>query len=233
MSKWGKMKSIDFSKLKGVEVRKTRKSDKDVKRFRDVVKGKEEKVLDKLRVKVEVLKKTHFFKIKSFTDIAKLPEPNISVHIVTQQHINAFSLLFLISENETIEKAIVTTYSISERSIAAFLELLDSNKIENLQMVVAAGMKQLQKKRYEQLAQAIVNRPGKLSVSFIDNHTKISVLKTKNNYYVIEGSGNFSTNAKIEQYTISNSETLYNYHHNWINDICFTRSENKRHEILK
>lgn len=233
LSKWGKMKSIDFSKLKGVEVRKSRKSDRAVKSFRDSVKGKEEKALDKLRVKVEVLKKTHFFKIKSFTDISTLPEINESIHVITQQHINAFSLLFHISESEIIESALVTTYSISERSIAAFLELLDTGQILSLKMVVASGMKQLQKKRYEQLAQAVVNRPGKMVIAFIDNHTKICVLKTAQNNYVIEGSGNFSTNAKIEQYTISNSKTLYSFHSNWISEICFTASDSKRHEILK
>ena len=50
-------------------------------------------------------------------------------------------------------------------------------------------------------------------------HAKVTLIKQKNNYYIITGSGNFNTNARIEQYTIRNNKGLYNFYKQWMDSL--------------
>jgi len=50
----------------------------------------------------------------------------------------------------------------------------------------------------------------KTTVKFKNNHCKILLFKTSDSFYVIEGSGNPSINARNEFYIIHNNELLYN-----------------------
>jgi len=49
----------------------------------------------------------------------------------------------------------------------------------------------------------------KTTLKFKNNHAKILIFKKEDNYYVIEGSGNPSINARNEFYIIHNNEELY------------------------
>lgn len=47
-------------------------------------------------------------------------------------------------------------------------------------------------------------------VEFMDTHRKIYLIKTQNNHYIIQSSGNFTFKYNIEFTTIQNNEKLYN-----------------------
>ena len=73
--------------------------------------------------------------------------------------------------------------------------------------------------RYNELIELKNNNP-EISLIFAWNHTKIIGIKTANNeYYVAEGSGNMSNNARIEQYLFEQSKESYDFHKSWIKDI--------------
>jgi len=50
-------------------------------------------------------------------------------------------------------------------------------------------------------------------------HAKVTLIKQKSNYYIITGSGNFNTNARIEQYTIRNNKELYTFYKEWMESL--------------
>ena len=56
-------------------------------------------------------------------------------------------------------------------------------------------------------------------------HTKILCCRIKDKYYVIEGSGNLSDNARIEQYLFERSKKSYNFHKNWIENVSELSTE--------
>ena len=75
-------------------------------------------------------------------------------------------------------------------------------------------------KKEEQLR--IVTVKTLSSVHFIEkitSHAKVILVKTTENYYILEGSMNLSVNARIEQLTFENSEKIYNFHKEWINEV--------------
>ena len=43
------------------------------------------------------------------------------------------------------------------------------------------------------------------------NHSKVQLIKSDGNYFVVEGSGNFSENAANEQYIFVNNEEVYRF----------------------
>lgn len=47
-----------------------------------------------------------------------------------------------------------------------------------------------------------------------DNHSKICLMKTKENYYVIETSSNLNENPKMEQFNWENDKELYEWYLN-------------------
>jgi len=49
-----------------------------------------------------------------------------------------------------------------------------------------------------------------------NSHAKITLINAGNEYYVISGSGNYSNNPKIEQYTVLKDKELYDFHKGWI-----------------
>jgi hypothetical protein len=59
-----------------------------------------------------------------------------------------------------------------------------------------------------------------VKVIYSHSHCKIIACRTElNNYYVIDGSGNFTTNARIEQYSFENNRKLYEFHKQRIDEL--------------
>lgn len=67
---------------------------------------------------------------------------------------------------------------------------------------------------------ACANYPSRLRLAIVHNHTKIACIRTADSrFFVIEGSGNFSDNVKIEQYTFEQSKQSFDFHRHWIESL--------------
>ena len=57
----------------------------------------------------------------------------------------------------------------------------------------------------------------KLEVGFAPSHTKICLIKTNcNKFIVFEGSGNLSDNDRIEQYLLEENKQTFHFYKKWI-----------------
>ena len=54
-------------------------------------------------------------------------------------------------------------------------------------------------------------RDREISIVYAWNHSKVQLIKSNGNYFVVEGSGNFSENAANEQYIFLNNEYVYKF----------------------
>jgi len=85
------------------------------------------------------------------------------------------------------------------------LNLKEFKKIENYNLLgIALSQRVLENN--ENLYNEVLK---KTTLKFKNNHAKILLFKKQDNYYVIEGSGNPSINARNEFYIIHNNEELY------------------------
>ena len=50
-----------------------------------------------------------------------------------------------------------------------------------------------------------------INVNFSWNHSKITLMQCGENYFVVEGSGNWSENSRNEQYIFLNSQSVFDF----------------------
>ena len=79
---------------------------------------------------------------------------------------------------------------------------------------------------YSRLVSGLLQR-GQRYAAF-KNHAKIILIGKSKHWITVEGSANFTSNPRLEQYVISNDRTLYNFHKAWMDGVFDDSKENKR-----
>lgn len=156
--------------------------------------------------------------LRSLNEISGLPKKNQQFRIITRKSINSFDfILAVLGNEEIIEEMIIAFYRIGKKVINEIGFLISEQKIKKVHFLINDGFPKLVPDAYN-LLKSYENEKWKVCLD--NNHTKIICLKTnKNNFYVIEGSGNLSINARIEQYVFDNDKKLYDFHKSWITKI--------------
>jgi hypothetical protein len=226
-------KKLDFSKsLVSTQVTGINSIDQQVA----IKKATDERLFDSESLKIEKFKVTNLQRLKALSEIATLPMPNEHHRYVTHNAFNSFSWLeFLCSHFDTFEELYLISYNFSEKPIDAIFQRYDQGQFKKLSIVISESIRFRMPKRYEQLEKLIKERnTSNCRLAGVWNHAKIILAKpvNSNNFFVVEGSGNFSENAYIEQYSFDNSEQIYNFHKNWIDNYVFSNIKLKRHFVL-
>jgi hypothetical protein len=150
--------------------------------------------------------------IENFMELAtSLPKPEEMYMLWTIKQFNAFSIIMtILQEFGTIDELYVSSYNISRKAVTGFVELLTSKKILNIQLFVSDVAKSMFPKSFELLNEVSAIYQN-LTVGYVWNHSKVALIKTAGNYFICEGSGNFSYNARHEQYILINSQSVYEF----------------------
>lgn len=198
--------------------------------FDNLVESKKDKLLKKdKKLYIQFLER-QYVRVSILKELIRLPKKGELLRLVTQQNFNAFALFLFILQKKDIDEVFLTTYSIDKNTITAIEKIISEELDIKLTIMIASLVKHdkpLLRERLMNLAKVHKN------ISFIEcfNHTKIIAVKTKDkNYYVMEGSGNLSANARIESYLFDNNKESYDFHKNWIEEII---NEVKGTKILK
>lgn len=160
----------------------------------------------------------NYFRVKKINQIITEPKINEQYRIITQQSFNGFSILLWLLEKDEYEEIYLTTFSLDEKTAIALVDLVNATPNVKYTLIITSLLKYDRKGRFNKLINcAKFNN----NFTFIEafNHTKIIMAKSKTNYFVIEGSGNLSANARIEQYLFENSKETYQFHKSWMDDI--------------
>lgn len=146
-------------------------------------------------------------------------EQNVQYRLISTLAFNAIVVLQFLTEKYIIDELFLVIYRMNEKSVNKFKELID----ENVKGGILVSSFFRNNKIYEKWAKNLVSYcegNKNMKISFAVTHAKIFILKTKcGKHIVFEGSGNFSDNARIEQYLIEDNEIVYNFHKKWISDI--------------
>lgn len=154
----------------------------------------------------------HYKKIDSLKNLGGLPQKGEIFFLFTLNSFNAFTFIpYIISQSGQIQELIISTYSINQRILQAFIKLMDSGQLLRVHILISDSIKFRVPKVADQLQHLTQIYPGRLTVHFAWNHSKITLLKTANAHYVAEGSGNWSENAANEQYILLNNEQVFNF----------------------
>lgn len=178
-------------------------------------------------VKSEIIQKHLLLqsqKIQNLKDLlrSRLPFIGESFHIITQNQFDAFSFVLLILQYEVITDLWAAVYRIGEKTTKALIQLSKTGQIEKVNLVLNDGFKAFS----PDVDRLIVLNQKKINVIRCNNHSKVILAKTASSkHYVVEGSGNWSINARIEQYCFLQSQEIYEFHKNWMESYMVNTNE--------
>lgn len=154
---------------------------------------------------------SHFEKIANLDkDLDRLPTEEEFFFLQTENSFNAFTFIPKILQQESIHELYASTYSLSRRVVNALIELHDVGYIDRITLLVSDSLIKRNPVTIDLMCSLVTSYPN-MKVYFGWNHSKVALARTQSGYYVIEGSGNWSENAHIEQYIFSNSKQVYEF----------------------
>lgn len=162
---------------------------------------------------------THFAKVSRLEEeLFRVPTTEEFFFLQTDNAFNAFTFIPFIAKREPIKELFASTYSISRRVVESLVEMHDVGLIEQITLLISDSMIKRNAATIDNIM-ALANSRANMSVLYAWTHAKVCLMKTHENHYVVEGSGNWSENAHYEQYLFANSVGLYNFRKELFTDI--------------
>jgi hypothetical protein len=163
------------------------------------------KFVEKHNIKVDNL--------KSLT--GRFPDSGEAFFLWTLNSFNAFTfIVYIIKQCGKIDDLTLSTYSINDRILTSLVKWYDKGFIENVNISISDSIRQRNPRVYDQLESQKQNR--NININYSWNHSKVTLMKTPEHRFVVEGSGNFSENAAHEQYIFTNDPSLYDFRYKCI-----------------
>lgn len=162
----------------------------------------------------------HFAKVRDLNQIAPPPNKGEQYVIVTEKQFNAFALICGLIENNVIDEMHLAIYRINQPTVEAIIHYIEKGQIKTGTFVISNFFNQTQKPeqwaiRLRDYCQANDN----FRHVYTHNHAKVLAVRVRDDYYVFEGSGNMSDNARIEQYRYENNQEVFEFHKDWMTQI--------------
>lgn len=142
--------------------------------------------------------------------LQRLPSEEEFFFLQTVKQFNAFTFIPFILKTQSIQELYASTYSVSVRVVESLMELHDAGMIEKITLLISDSLIKRNPVTIDKI-EALANARANMEVKYTWNHSKVSLAKTSTDFFVMEGSGNWSENAAIEQYTFANSKGLYDF----------------------
>lgn len=165
--------------------------------------------------------------------IERLPEPNEQIRVITQKSFNPFAILLYIVQHHRIEELFIAIYRIDGNSVEGLKKMVADGQIKTLTVVLSSFHRTSKKseKWHLHLRDWARGNPD-VRLIYCWNHAKVLAIKTdSDDYFVIEGSGNLSDNARIEQYLFENSRSGFDFHKDWMSDVYAFSAQNDVNEV--
>lgn len=148
-----------------------------------------------------------------------LPEQQEAFFIWTVNGFNAFTFIpYILSTSGKISELVISTYSINIKIIDSLSGYLKDGMIDSVYILISDSAKFRIPAVIDHLEQFGLSYKEKVKVRYAWNHSKVSLIRSGDHHFIIEGSGNFSENSRHEQYVFLNSEQIFNFRKKWITD---------------
>lgn len=154
---------------------------------------------------------SHFEKIaKLEADLKRLPEKEEFFFLQSDNSFNAFTFIPWTCKHRSIQHLYATTYSINQRVIQSLVELHKSGLIDKITLCISDTMLKRNALTADLLSAMNKQYPN-IEVIFSWVHAKVCLMQSEDDFFCIEGSGNWSENAYYEQYLFANSKGLFDF----------------------
>lgn len=155
--------------------------------------------------------------VENLKDLAgRLPLPGEIYFLWSLKSFNAFSFIkYVILERDRVEELVISSYNIGKIIILSLMKLVDNGRIEKLHVTLSDVSKSRFPHNYD-LMNLEASKRSNVEVAYLWNHSKVALMKSMDDYFIVEGSGNFSENSRHEQYVFLNNKDVYDFRRKWI-----------------
>ncbi len=144
-----------------------------------------------------------------------IPAIDESWHIVSDGTFDFWKFVpHLVSLIESADEFYGSTWTIARPNVIELFELFDSSQLKKISMLTGLYFKRRESAVYATLLSGLLERGQRFRA--FRNHTKIILLAGKGNFLTVEGSANFTSNPRMEQFVITNDKPLYDFHKAWM-----------------
>ena len=111
----------------------------------------------------------------------------------------------------------LSTWIISRPNIEFLVNSIESGEIAKIYFVVSTRLKQLKKSDYAFLIEQFRRFPKQIFFKVCNSHAKtFSCSDFNGNFYTVTGSGNWTSNPRIENYIFLNDMTAFDHNKEWM-----------------
>lgn len=150
--------------------------------------------------------------------IKAIPAPGVSLHCVTKGNYPLFDVvaaMLAIIAPAVMEELWLATLGFSAKNMADLFAMLDDGSVKKVRVVCSCYFRSLSAEIYNPMAEGLEKRGHRIIA--LRNHAKIILARTSAGHHVaIEASANLRSCRNVEQFTMSNDASLYEFHRDWM-----------------
>jgi hypothetical protein len=163
--------------------------------------------------------------VKNLNEIlnGELPTSEESYRLISLSGgLASITFIKYIAEKSKIEELTASTLRIGEKQFNYLLQMRNTNMLGKASFFVSTMQRDLDKQNANKNSRKKYNyykrykeqcKKNGWNNYVLNNHAKIILMKTKNDYFVLETSSNLNENPKIEQYCLSNDKSIYDFYY--------------------
>ena len=123
---------------------------------------------------------------------------------------SCIGLIEYIAKREPVRELLMTTFRCETKQMMELDRLHSEGRIDYLEMIVSR-MARNEKRGYFKECLDICAKNGWF-FGWAQNHSKVALLRTDENYYVFETSANLNENPRLEQYSLENNKEVWEFY---------------------
>jgi hypothetical protein len=155
--------------------------------------------------------------------IERLPEPGESFHSIMGGDFHGFDIIPAMQRlaGAPLAELRIATYSFSLKNILQMAKMIDTGLIEGpVTLVVSLFFAKTDGNVFAKSVAEVTQRGGTLAIT--RNHAKVigCQIGETDDFIVCETSANLRSCLSLEQFTLTNSRELYEFHRGWIEHIA-------------
>ena len=129
----------------------------------------------------------------------------------------SISFIEAVAAKEKILELTASTLRIGAKQFDILARLNAKGMLEKATFFVGTLMREDEKRKQYNYYGRIFEKCRELDwrIHSTNNHSKIILMRTEENYYVLETSSNLNENPKIEQFSIENNKGMYDFYYDF------------------
>jgi len=151
--------------------------------------------------------------------IDEMPEPGEGFKIISPEDgFSAINIILFVLEREEIQNLYVSSLCIGKKESGILSENGKNGYIKNAFLCVGNIMKSNRKYDYWKYLCNVAEGLN-WTIKTIKNHSKIILMETEKNYYVIETSANLNKNPQVEFFNIENNKESFLFYKTFFEEV--------------